>query len=182
MLKEFGIKSESFALLEAFKKESEKLGAEYHTVFNAFTEEKFKDKEGMFFAQAIDGTWSLRSEEQEGKILFALTGSICLAPNLVFTLPEQWNEGIAAIKNLVTDSKKVFNPKKIYGYDAKTKLKGKCKLHSIDELDNVWAFVSCENSDCWAESFTTAQAALDYVGERLMVFDDVKEFGKWLAA
>ena len=181
MLKEFGIKSESFSLLEAFKKESEKLGAEYHTVFNAFTEANFKAKEGMYFAQATNDTWSLRSEEQEGKILFALTGSLCLAPNSVFTLPEQWNEGLAAIKNLVTSTKKTqFDPNKIYGYTNQGE--EKFKLCSLDLGDKQFAWVNCAATTKWARGIQTLENALSYAEATLVEFDDVKEFGKWLDA
>lgn len=91
MSKKFYVKSKSFPLYEAFRKECEKLGWIYNTKFTDFTEKESGICNCLFFS-----TGWYRSDDNK----FAFSNSHSDLPN--FNLETEWMEAIKHAKNLIT--------------------------------------------------------------------------------
>ena len=81
-MKEFAVKSESFPLYEAFKKEAEKRGWVYRASFSGFNEEN-AESYGLYFNE----NW------ENGNPQFAFSSS-----SDYLQLETQWNEAIKALE------------------------------------------------------------------------------------
>jgi len=93
MEKTFGVFSKHFTLIEAFKKEAEKLGWTYNCSFNEFSENKFNGGRNLHFERYWD---------VDDDYLFSLSSTSKNHPCLY--LPQDWNEAIALLnKPIITE-------------------------------------------------------------------------------
>lgn len=99
-MKEFGIKSKSFPLYEAFKKEAEALGYKYNNNFTEWEERRTKDNTGLYFSEGYSG-------ELYGKKAFAFTNWTSGDRLKTFNLETQYGEAIEHLKKIIADEPKV---------------------------------------------------------------------------
>jgi hypothetical protein len=94
-MREALIKSKTFTLYEAFKKEAEMLGYKYVHEFTPFEHSKAECFDGLFFISDWGGYGC------NGIPGFSFSNS----NRNIFTIPEQWDDAISAIKEILESNK-----------------------------------------------------------------------------
>ena len=104
------VKSDSFPLLEAFKKEAEKLGWIYNSGFTLFCQAQYdsvmRDRGCLYFSFGFSAYWKQPA--------FSLSKS----SDAIFKLPEQWVEALQAIKQSIQSMHPDVSIKLSDEYDA----------------------------------------------------------------
>lgn len=89
---------------------------------------------------------------------------------------EQLKEALGAkkLEEIIPELKPAFDPKKIYIYNSSSMY----KLQRLN-INDEYAFISLDDSECFAYGTGSAQQQIEYANHKLHVFDNYRDFIKW---